>query len=66
MNFKRAKTLLAGRIAERMLTNTSSGFFGWKKNSAFNIIKTIVSDGIDLKSLSKAGQNAVNDDALQS
>ncbi|GMU19147.1 MAG: hypothetical protein AMXMBFR12_03390 [Candidatus Babeliales bacterium] len=59
---KKAKTLLAGRIAERLLTNNASGFFGWKKNTAYNMIKSIVADGIDLKSLSKTELNKVSDE----
>lgn len=58
---KKAKTLLAGRIAERMLTNNASAFFAWKKNTAYNMIKSIVADGIDLKSLSKTELNKVSD-----
>jgi ATP-dependent Zn protease len=60
---KKAKTLLGARIAERLITHSTSTFFGWKKNSAFNMIKSIVADGIDLKSLSKSGQNALSDEA---
>lgn len=60
---KKAKTLLAGRIAERLLTNNASGFFGWKKNTAYNMIKSIAADGIDLKTLSKTELNKVGDDA---
>jgi ATP-dependent Zn protease len=60
---KKAKTLLAGRIAERLLTHNASGFFGWKKNTAYNMIKAIAADGIDLKSLSKTELNKVGDDA---
>lgn len=59
---KKAKTLLAGRIAERILTQNASGFFGWKKNTAYNMIKSIVADGVDLKSLSKAELNKVSDE----
>lgn len=59
---KKAKTLLAGRIAERLLTHNASGFFGAKKNAAYNMIKAIVADGIDLKSLSKAELNKVSDE----
>ena len=59
---KKAKTLLGARIAERLITHSTSTFFGWKKNSAFNMIKTIVADGIDIKSLSKSGQNALSDE----
>lgn len=59
---KKAKTLLAGRIAERLLTHNASGFFGAKKNAAYNMIKSIVADGIDLKSLSKAELNKVSDE----
>jgi cell division protease FtsH len=61
---KKAKTLLGARVAERIVTNSCSTAYGWKKNSAFNMIKTIVADGIDLKSLSKNGQNAISDEAL--
>ena len=57
---KKAKTLLGARVAERIVTNSCSTAYGWKKNSAFNMIKTIVADGIDLKSLSKNGQNSNN------
>lgn len=60
---KKAKTLLAGRIAERLLTNNASGFYGWKKNTAYNMIKAIAADGIDLKTLSKTELNKVGDDA---
>lgn len=60
---KKAKTLLAGRIAERILTQNASGFFGAKKNAAYNMIKSIVADGIDLKSLSKTEQNKLGDEA---
>ena len=59
---KKAKTFLAARIAERLITNTSSTLFGHKKNAAFNMIKTIVADGIDVKSLSKQGQNQISDE----
>ena len=58
---KKAKTLLGARIAERIITTTCSTMFGWKKNSAFNMIKTIIADGIDLKSLSKKGQHTISD-----
>ena len=61
---KKAKTLLGARIAERIVTNTCSTAYGWKKNSAFNMLKAIVADGIDLKSLSKNGQNAISDETL--
>jgi ATP-dependent Zn protease len=59
---KKAKSLLAGRIAERLITNTCSTFFASKKNLAFNMIKSIVADGVDLKSLSKSGQNKISDE----
>lgn len=59
---KKAKTLLAGRIAERLITNTCSSFFGAQKNQAFNMIRSIVADGIDIRSLSKSGQNKISDE----
>lgn len=58
---KKAKTFLGARIAERILTNNCSSHFGWKKNAAFNMIKSIVADGIDFKSLSQSGQNEISD-----
>ncbi len=61
----KAKTLLGARIAEKIITASCSAFFGWKKNAAFNMIKSIVADGIDLKSLSKNGQNAISDQAQE-
>ena len=63
---KKAKTLLGARIAERIITNSCSTFFDWKKNAAFNMIKTIITDGIDIKSLSKNGQGAISDQTLES
>lgn len=60
---KKAKTLIAGKIAERMLTGNASILFGNKRTYAFNIVKQIASEGIDMKSLSKSGQNKVSDDA---
>jgi ATP-dependent Zn protease len=61
---KKAKTYIGARVAERIITNTSSTELGSKKNAAFNLIKTIISDGIDLKSLSKEGQNKISDETL--
>ena len=61
---KKAKTYLAARIAERIITNTSSTVLGSKKNEAFKLIKTIIADGIDLKSVSKEGQNKISDETL--
>lgn len=61
-NIKKAKTFLGARIAERILTNNCSIHFGWKKNAAYNLIKTIVADGIDLKSTSESRQNAICDE----
>jgi ATP-dependent Zn protease len=58
---KKAKTLLAARMAERIVTNNCSTLFGWKKNAAFNMIKTLVTDGIDFQSLSKGAQDATSD-----
>ena len=60
---KKAKTFLAARIAERIITNNCSTHFGWKKNAAFNMIKSVVSDGLDIKSLSENGQNALSDES---
>ena len=62
---KKAKTLLGARIAERIITNSSSTYFGWKKNSAFNMIKSIVTDGVDIKSLSKKSQDNVSDQTIE-
>ncbi len=61
---KKAKTYIGARIAERIITNTSSTVLGSKKNAAFTLIKTIIADGIDLKSLSKEGQNKISDETL--
>lgn len=61
---KKAKTYLAARVAERIITGTSSTVLGYKKNDAFNLLKSIVADGIDLKSLSKEGQNKISDETL--
>lgn len=58
---KKAKTLLAARVAERIVTNNCSTLFGWKKNSAFNMIKTLVTDGVDFQSLSKGAQDTISD-----
>gem|GEM_PF-1251553 len=58
---KKAKTLLAARVAERIITNNCSTMFGWKKNSAFNMVKTLVTDGIDFQSLSKGAQDTISD-----
>ncbi len=62
---KKAKTLLGARIAERLITGSYSAYFGWKKNSAFNMIKSLVADGIDFKSLSKSGQNMISDQSQE-
>ena len=62
---KKAKTLLGARIAERIITNSCSTFFDWKKNAAFNMIKTIITDGIDIKSISKNGQGVISDQTLE-
>lgn len=61
---KKAKTFIAARVAERIITNTSSTVLGSKKNAAFSLIKTVIADGIDLKSLSKDGQNQISDQTL--
>lgn len=61
-NIKKAKTFLGARIAERILTNNCSIHFGWKKNAAYNLIKAIVADGIDIKSISESRQNAICDE----
>lgn len=62
---KKAKTFLGARVAERIVTRTCSTAYGWKKTSAFNMIKTIIADGLDLKSLSKKEQNDMSDRALE-
>lgn len=61
-NIKKAKTFLGARIAERILTNNCSIHFGWKKNAAYNLIKAIVADGIDIKATSESRQNAICDE----
>jgi cell division protease FtsH len=61
---KKAKTYIGARIAERIITKTTSTVLGSKKNAAFNLIKTVIADGIDLKSLSKEGQNKISDETL--
>ncbi len=61
---KKAKTFIGARVAERIITNTSSTILGSKKNEAFKLIKTVIADGIDLKALSKEGQNKISDATL--
>lgn len=61
-NIKKAKTFLGARIAERILTNNCSILFGWKKNAAYNLVKAIVADGIDMKATSESRQNAICDE----
>ncbi len=61
---KKAKTYIGARIAERIITKPASTVLGSKKNAAFNLIKTVIADGIDLKSLSKEGQNKISDETL--
>lgn len=61
-NIKKAKTFLGARIAERILTHNCSIHFGWKKNAAYNIVKAIVADGVDIKSTSESRQNAICDE----
>lgn len=61
---KKAKTLLAGAIAEKIVTGSASTFYGSKKNLAFTIIKTIVADGIEFEGLSKNAQDSIIDEAF--
>lgn len=60
---KKAKTFVAGRIAEKIINGTTSTFYGWKKNSAFTMLRNIVADGLEFESLSKTGQDRITDDA---
>lgn len=61
---KKAKTLLAGAIAEKVVSGSASTFYGSKKNLAFTIIKTIVADGIEFEGLSKNAQDSIIDEAF--
>ncbi|MFZ5954548.1 MAG: AAA family ATPase [Candidatus Dependentiae bacterium] len=59
------KSYLAGRVAEKVILGTCSNYKNGYKQWVFTRLKTMLTEGINIKELSKKDQDRINQQALE-